>query len=242
MSTTARPLPDRRPLLRRVLRRVMYSVGGVLFLLVAFGVAVHIKAFRPFFARLGIGCPAWGVSANQVMATRERGIGSLRGSTVARERPALGLSLDRTTEQDALAFARAAGLSCEEKTLGLQLVECVGHAPSIFGVDDGGRDVLSLSFDPRGVLITVDVLRRGLDGAHAERVLADATSVLEERVGPPSEESGARTDAFLSAAPMRTAVARWRYSDYLAFVTASHLPSGICIHEIYQSALAPTSS
>ena len=228
--------------LRRALRRAAMIVGGLVLAVVAFGGAVHIKALRPFFSRLGIGCPAWGAKAGEVAATRERGLAVLRGATTAPSRPALGVVLDETTQDAALAWAKGGGLDCKDKTMGLANFACTGRSVRVFGEAGIGKDVLSLSFDARHRLILVDVLRRELDGASAERTLTSTRARLVAALGEPMEQAGELSGAYLAGGPMHTATYRYRFADYLAFVTATNLPSGICVHETYQSASAPASA
>ena len=226
---------------RRILRRLALLVGGMLLAVVAFGGAVHIKALRPFFSRLGIGCPAWGAKAGEVAATRERGLAVLRGPTPAPSRPALGLVLDETKQDAALSWAQSRGLQCKDKTMGLANLECNGRSDVFGGDDDGGKDTLTLSFDARHRLIAVDIVRRALDGDHAMRTLTLTRDRLAAALGAPTEQAGELTRDHLGGGPMHTATMRYRFADYLAFVTATNLPSGICVHEIYQSASLPVS-
>ena len=111
----------------------------------------------------------------------------------------------------------------------------------MFGEDDGGRDTVSLSFDTAGPLIAVDVLRRGLDGIHAQRAFAAATGAVAA-LGDPSVRAGDPTSEYLSSGPMHTATLRYSFSNHVASMTASNLPSGIVLHENYQSASPPPKS
>jgi hypothetical protein len=168
---------------------------------------------------------------------RERGLANLRGASPARERPALGLSLDVTTEAEAAGWAQRAGLKCDNIHRGFAFLTCKGVPAMAVTDGEGSIEELSLAFDGSDRLIGVDALRRNVDPSSAGRLLVDLGSRLRARLGEPADSSGEPSATYLGSGPMRTVVLRWRFSDYVASIVATTLPwSGIVIHEQYGSA------
>ena len=200
--------------------------------------ALHLPALRKLLARLG-GCPAGRVTMAEAQGVRQRGLAAMRGAALARERPALGLALDVTTEAEAARWAQRAGLNCDEVHRGFAYLSCKNVPAAAVGDGEGIIEELTLAFDGSDWLIGVDALRRNVDAPAAGRLLVDIGSRLRARLGEPADSSGEPSAAYLGGGPMRTAVLRWRFSDYVASIVATALPwSGLVIHEQYGSALA----
>ncbi len=212
---------------------------GLIALTVAAGLvaALHLPAFRHLLGRLG-GCPVQRVTTAQAEQVREHGLASMRGGAPAPQRPAPGhLSLDGTTEAEAASWARRLGLRCQPAHQGFDYLKCTDVPAAAVGDGEGTIEDLSLAFDGSGKLIGVDALRRKLDPVVAGRLLVGVNARLLKGLGQPTDASGELSATYLGGGPMRTAVLRWRFSDYFASIVATALPwSGIVIHEQYGSA------
>jgi hypothetical protein len=80
-------------------------------------------------------------------------------------------------------------------------------------------------------------LRRALSGAEASRLFEALARELAAALGTNGERAGDTTASYLTGGPLRTARLRYRFSDYVATLTATNLPSGVALREQYQSAL-----
>ena len=219
---------------RRALRWTALLAGG----LVGAGAALHLPVARPLLGRLGMACPVRSVSAEQVDAARRPALRALQGGASAPRRPALGLALGGTREADARAWAARHGIACAENARAPRALMCQDVPPTAVGrtAGSGAIDDLVLAFDAEGSLVAVDALRRGLTAASA----ASAGSAVEERLrrelGRPAEAAGQWSAAYFDGGAMRTSLLRYRFRDYLAFVTATHVPGrGVLLREQYLS-------
>ena len=149
--------------------------------------------------RLGLSCPARGVSPAAAEALRQRGVGALRGTTPAPARPALGLNLDRTRLVDVRAWANARGLACDARQRPSSVVTCtnVPLAAVWPGRVAGTIDELAFAFAPDGRLVAVDSLRRALSGAAASRLFDELARELAAVLGPGGERVGDSSAAYL---------------------------------------------
>jgi hypothetical protein len=219
-------------------RRVLFAAAAGS--LTAAAVAVlHTPAGRPLMARLGMSCPAKRASPAAAEALRQRGVGELRGEAPAPARPALGHNLDRTRAADVEGWAAARGLACQTRQQPSSLITCTNVPLDALwpGRPAGRIDELVFAFAPDGRLICIDSLRRALSGAEASRLFEALARDLAAALGTNGERAGESTAAYLTGGPLRTARLRYRFSDYLATVTATNLPSGVALREQYQSAL-----
>jgi len=214
--------------------------GGTALVLVGAVGFLHTKAGRPILAALGVGCPAMRVTPAQVETVRQRALATLRGKTPAASRPAFGLALDVTTEADAKAWAAARGLDCASAERPTRHLTCSDVPANLLTDAQAGKlDEVNLTFFPDGRLLGVETLRRQLDGDQAARLFTTITTALDAHVGTVTERAGTATAAYLDGGAMHTAFARYRYSDYLATVTAMNLSGRVALREQYQSARAP---
>ena len=246
---------------------------------------LHTPAGRPLLAALGVGCPVKRVTPAQAEALRQRGLSGLRGARPAPARPALGLSLDVSTEKDVKAWASRAHLECAVVNRGLRQLSCsAGGVPNgvANGVarsavarawvgavaspgangevdlegnqagDGGGesdlaavRDIggeVTFAFNPSGNLVSVDLLRSRVPASTAARLFTQRAAALRSVLGNPAVSAGDATSTYLESGPMRTARLVYRFSDYVATVTAMNLPpGGVALRELYQSARGPQS-
>jgi hypothetical protein len=211
---------------------------------------MHTSAGAPILARLG-GCPAMGVSAAEVNALRLRGVSGLRGTRPAPTRPALGFVLDHTTPADVEAWAVRAGVRCTSKKRGILLLSCknVPRAALPEATGEPSQPVeaapaadrprviedLALSFDPREHLISIDALTRSLPAVNAAAAFSSSDARLAALLGPATETAGDSQASQLARTPLATSLRRYRFSDYIAIVTVSNLPSGLAVREQYLS-------
>jgi hypothetical protein len=230
-----------KPAGRRHLRRLLAVCGLTLGGLVVLGGVLHLPVARPLLARLGAFCPVCAVSAAERDAARGPALAALRGEADAKSRPALGLRLDATTTAEVRAWASDNGISCVAPPRAAHALACSDVPAEALGLPAShGRvpDVV-LAFDARDVLVAVDALRRGLTPHDAAAAGAALVARLSAELGAPGERSGDWTPEHLDG-PMRTSIVRFRFRDYLAVVTATHVPgSGVILREQYLSVPAP---
>jgi hypothetical protein len=219
---------------RRLLAVVGLALGGI----VVLGGVLHLPAARPLLARLGAPCPVRTVSAAEVDAARGPALAALRGEAKAKSRPALGLRLDATTAGDVAAWAKANRLSCVAPRKAPDTLSCTDVPAEALGLpaSHGRVPDVALAFDARGVLVAVDALRRGLSPREAAEAGTALVGRLSAELGAPSERAGDWTAEHLGG-PLHTSIVRFRFRDYVATVTATHLPgTGVILREQYLSA------
>lgn len=194
---------------------------------------LHTSKGRRLLARLGVECPLGrNLSAEAVERSRLRGMATLRGRRLASRRPALGLALDSSTLSDAIDWGKSMHLECEEKVRGGRFLVCN---------EPGTEGVTTLAFNPVGKLVAVDVFRRKVSQRSLEPLLNSISQSLESQLGRPHRRVGEMNSRYLTPGPMmKTAYYEYRFSNYVAKVTASYLPwSGLVVHEQYSSAPRP---
>jgi hypothetical protein len=224
---------------RRIDPRWLAVLGALLGAAACFVTLLHLRAARPWLSRLGVRCPVERVSATQVDLLRRTALDSLRGTAPAPARPALGLRLLETRQAEVLEWASRQGLRCAAFVRGMSYVSCQDVPAEALGRFGSGAPVadLSAAFDSRGVLVGVDTLRRGLSAEQAAALGTTITSRLGGDLGAPTEEAGEWSASYLGGGALHTAFVRYRFRDYLAAVTATHLPgSGVILREQYLSA------
>ena len=96
-------------------------------------------------------------------------------------------------------------------------------------------DQIVFSFAPDGRLVSVDRLRSTLTAVEASRLFGQAADELTAALGP-GQLVGDATPAYLAAGSMHTARLAYRFSDYLATITAMNISGRIVMHEQYESA------
>ena len=111
-------------------------------------------------------------------------------------------------------------------------------AAASLGVSGPPISELWFSFSPTDRLTAINVYRRGMTKPELEQSWRGATERLAASLGPPTQVVGDANLDRLSEEPVGVARVRYRYRDYLATVTASHLPSGgLAVREQYMSAM-----
>ena len=152
----------------------------------------------------------------------------------------MGFALDTTSLAEVHAWAAREHVDCEDRHPGL--VVCTGVAPAAVGVDaaEGAIDELALGFDEQGHLVNETTSRAHLTPMSAERAAHEIVSSLATKLGPAERSSGRFAAAELSGPPAASiSTVSYRYSDYVADVSAMNLPSlGLLVREHYLSALS----
>ncbi|UGS88841.1 hypothetical protein KOL96_00905 (plasmid) [Ralstonia wenshanensis] len=221
----------------RALKR--YALPSVAALTVAIGLvgAMHLKAARPLLAMLGVPCPVDSTTAAQVSALRASGLAQLRASQPAPARPLPGgFVLDGTTTTEAVRWAHENGVACDAVTHGYNYLRCRGVDARKLGLAGPPVSELWLSFGPSGRLVGVDIYRRGMNASDTTTAWNGATHALRDALGTPTATMGDASPQVLSQSPLQTARLQYRFSDYLAIVTASNLPyAGLAVREQYMS-------
>ena len=92
-----------------------------------------------------------------------------------------------------------------------------------------------LRLSPDGRLVSASTLRARLPGRGAAGSFAALRQGLSAQLGE-GELAGAATAAALEGGPLHTARLQYRFTDYLATVTAMNLPTGVALREQYESA------
>lgn len=224
----------------RLPRRLLVG-GSVTFAAAVAAVGwMHTPAARPVLRALGVHCPVDSATPAQVAALRELGLARFRGAARAPLRPALGMSLDHTTEQEVLAWAHMKSANCKTVVHGDRFLRCRGVDARALGLDGPAISELWFSFGSAGTLVGVDVYRRGLDAQESVAAWSGATRTLKTQLGPPQVEFGDASPKVLLASALQTARVQYRYSDYVATITAVNLPyAGLAVREQYLSARRP---
>ncbi len=217
------------------IRAGVYTASTLAVLTVGIG-ALHTKAARPLLARLGFGCPMK-ASAADIAAARLNSARAVRGTETAASRPALGFALDTMTLRDVKAWADRKGVSCDEIRTG-SFLRCSDVPESALGGQ--GANVAELDFGftlGSEKLVNITAWRSGMSSSAAAEQMNLVVASLKAELGTPSEEKGDRTASYLASGPMRTAVVQYRFSDYIADVSASNIPGrGLMLREHYMSA------
>jgi len=199
---------------------------------------LHTKPARPLLmalARVG-GCPV--ASPEDTATARYAAIEATRGSTAAPKRPALGFNLDTATRADVKTWARARGVTCEEKQEGAEL-ECRNVAATVLPESRSSNETylqVTFGFHPNGHLQQVTTLTSRLSATEGSEQYSRSASALVSQLGTPMTGDPETSSAHLSSRPYATATVSYRYADYFATITAMSVPSGVVVREQYLSA------
>ncbi|MEO7035894.1 MAG: hypothetical protein ABI548_18310 [Polyangiaceae bacterium] len=222
---------------RARLLRVSGYVASVLGGLTLFVGFLHTKAGRPLLARLGVGCPVKASPAD-VEVARLSSARALRGVEAAASRPALGFALDSMTLSDVKAWAAKHDLNCDELRTGL--MRCTDVPVTAFGDRETGApvDQLDFGFAPATEhLVNISAWRHGMSGVAAAAQMGSIVSAMQQQLGAPTRQAGDRTADYLASGPMHTAIVEYRFTDYIADVSATNIPGrGLLLREHYMSA------
>jgi hypothetical protein len=220
----------------RWIRVSVYVASTLAALTVAIGL-LHMPFGRPLLARLGVGCPVQ-ASPEDVERARLDSAHRTRGTEASPAQPALGFVLDKMTIADAEAWADRQHVSCDEIRSGSMLSCKNVPETALSGRIGGPIDDLELAFSPTSKrLVNISTTQFGLDGTAAATQMSAVVKSLKEQLGKPQREVGKRSANYLASAPLRTALVRYRFTDYQADVSATNFPGrGMMLSEHYMSA------
>lgn len=222
----------------RRLRLAAGVLAGTCAAVAAIG-AMHTAPGRVLLARLGVPCPVDTVNPALVLAVRDDAVALARGRTPAPARPALGLQLDRSTREQVGAWLARSGTRCDAITRGYRYLRCRGVPAASLGLAGPPVSEVWFSFGPADTLIAINLYRRSMDPAQARQSWDVAITHLRQALGSPMRTTGDTRLATLFAQPVAVARVQYVYADYLATVTASHLPyGGLAVREQYMSTAA----
>ena len=218
--------------------RVLALLGGSCAGLVGLIAFLHTPYGRPLMRRLGAACPAASVAPGEVEAVRLRAVAVLRTEVPSPARPAVGQTLDVSRAADVTAWAHTHRLACVESARPSHAIRCEGegsmgerardpHVPPV--------DQIVFAFAPDGRLVSVDRLRSRLTAAEASRLFGQTADDLAAALGP-GRVAGDATADYLASGSMHVARLAYRFSDYLATVTAMNISGRVVMHEQYESA------
>jgi hypothetical protein len=218
-------------------KRVALVVLGVVATLVAGGGIMHLPFARGVLMRLG-GCPVGHASTTEIEPARNAAVATERGKVDAPARPALGFTLDKTTPEDARAWAAAAHVACNEVRGGL--LRCANVPAAALGVPqvDGEVSELFLGFDSHARLVDVVTMRHQLPTRAAVDAASEIATRLATTLGAPQGQSGTFDAARLSQSGVASlGVLRYRFHDYFVDLTAMRVGGdGLVVREHYLSA------
>jgi hypothetical protein len=179
------------------------------------------------------------VDLKRVMAIREAAMARFRGTELAPHRPALGLQLDVSTDAEVNAWAARTGARCDAITRGYHFLRCRALPAAALGMVGPPVSEIWFSFGPGNTLIAINLYRRSMSEAEARQSWQTAVQVLHQSLGAPTQSTGDLTLGGLVNSPVSVARVQYTYSDYIAVITASHMPyGGLAVREQYMSAEA----
>ena len=98
-------------------------------------------------------------------------------------------------------------------------------------------DDVAFAFDPKETkLVTVTTLRNQLDASSAADALNTIAAQLKDELGE-GRVLGTPSAEYLAEGAMRTALIEYRFSDYIANVSATNLGQRVAVREHYMSAI-----
>ena len=225
--------------------RVLISTALTCFVAVTGLVGLaHTTAGRPLLSLVGRHlknnslCPL-GYSRSERPRDREAArrafSASHHGDAVARARPALGFSLDQTTEDQVLQWARAEEVKCTKPRMGYDL-ECADVPAGRLPTGDRGATIgtLWLSFGANGQLRSVVGVRRESSPEPISAAFGAIKSRVSSEAGPPSLEEDGSVELLASGA-LRQASAEYRFRNYYAIARATNMGDGYVLIEEYHS-------
>ena len=212
------------------MKKLAACVSGAVLGFVVLGGVAHTPPGLRLLSRLGVVCPVAAITPAAAAALRAEGLKSLRGTVLAPDRYAAGLALGADDEAAVLRWAAGRGAVCARKTRGFVLLTCARP------FDEGSEEAV-VALDASGRVLSVDITGRVGDASAVVRRFRDRRDRLADKLGAPSESTGDVDGLASSARAIETALVRYRFSDYLALLQATRLPSGLYVREQYQLAL-----
>jgi hypothetical protein len=194
----------------------------------------HTPAGKPVLHWLAAqaGCPASFANADpvRVEAYRVKQLRAHAGTQRAQAAPALGFELGVTSRAQVDTWVSANALQCESQRQG-SVLQCQN-------IEQGAAAPIAnlhLQFDQASKLVAVDVQRAEVCGSSAVAHLRQLQARLERSVGPATSHRGRLDASYLDGQRFANSATEFRYQDYLAKLSASHLhAAGITVREQYQ--------
>ena len=206
------------------MRRIVITLAGVLAVLTAFTIIIHIPAIQ---RRVGA-CP-FGYDKPRVAATARTYDGPL-----APARPALGFTLSGTTRDDVLAWALQNKIRCERR-YGDHSLECFDVPRSL--LSDHGvllpTTTVWFELDERGTVSTIKTVRRADTSTAVAGAFTATESALRDRIGSPTAQRGSADPTELSLGAFRQATVEHVYANYRAQIRATNMGNGYILTESY---------
>lgn len=197
---------------------------------------LHTSQGRRLLTELGVQCPVDSVDSRTVLSIRNKAILLEKGVSAAPNRPAFGLQLDRSTEAEVLERMSQDKAQCLELSRGLRYLRCRGVPAETLGSHGPPVSEIWFSFAPDRTLMAINVYRRDMSVDETQQSWQIAVQNLRNLLGAPTSVSGDTTLESLIGKPVAVARVSYAYSDYVATVTASHLPyGGLAVREQYMS-------
>lgn len=217
-------------------RKLLIALPVTAVVLTAAMGVLHMPFARPALAWIGFGCPIKMATPEEIEAARLTAARSVRGVEAAAERPALGFALDAMTRAEVEAWAAGHQVSCTELQKGTVL-RCEGVPAAALGSTGAAIDDVTFKFEPKALkLVTVTTLRNQLDAPAAATAMNTITAELRGKLGE-GRLVGTPTAQYLASGPMRTALMEYRFSNYIANVSATNLGPRVAVREHYMSAV-----
>lgn len=225
--------------------KALAVLGSVLVALTALVGFAHTRAGRPLLAAMGavLGkggprCPLGydqGATPEQKEARRARFAATHRGVERARLRPALGFTLDGTTRDDVVAWARRHALTCSPGRSAAADLSCADVPPSALpdGTVGVANTTLWFSFGPGDRLVSVLRVAEAPTAPPVESAFAATVDALEREVGATTTRSGDVDEIVRGALYQASAEVRCR--DYYAVARATNVGHGFALTEEFRS-------
>ncbi len=199
---------------------------------------LHTKMGKPLLMKLG-GCPVGNISAAEME--------KLRGETFVASQPAvetpppatfaMGFDLDKSTLKDVVNWAGSHNITCDDSREGTVL-SCANVRPKDLPTpSDSEVSITELTFGFRvsdKALYTVTSWRQDISAEAGSVAMITSGKKLVGVLGPPHKVVGQPTAEFLSEG-MATAVINFQFTGYTASVSATHMPQGIWVREVFTS-------
>lgn len=226
---------------KRTVKRLAFGIAvGTLAATAGMGV-LHTSFARPLLAKLGGGCPIGKGTAAEIENARMVGVVATRGTERAPARPALGFTLDAASPEDVQGWASRHQLACTDTREGMYMTCRDVPLAALGRIGETGRvDEVGFAFRPRDRrLVNVTATSFGLSSEDAAARMNSTVARLGTALGAPAVAAGDATAANLGRGGYATATVEYRYSDFMAEVTATGLGStrGVAVREHYISAI-----
>lgn len=200
---------------------------------------LHTKMGKPLLMKLG-GCPVGNVSAQDMEEVRAK---AFAASQPATETPppsmfALGFELDKATIKDVTAWAASHNITCDDSREGSVLVCANVSAKDVPIPEDSNVPFTELTFGFRAsdkALYTVTGWRQDVSPEAAAAAMTTVGTKMVSVLGQPHVFQGKPTSTFLASEGMPTSVISYKFTGYTASVSASKMPAGVWVREVYVS-------